>query len=310
MKRLLALCLAVLLLLPLLSGCGAAPAQKRNQLKIVATIFPLYDWTKNLLGEQLGDVSLTMLLDDGVDMHSFQPSVSDMIALTDCDLLIYVGGESDEWIDDALAERKNADMIALNLMDYLGERALEEELVEGMEGEAEETPDEHIWLSLENAELLCAAIRDALIALDGEHADGYEAACAAYTEKLQALDEAYQTAVDGARLRTLIFADRFPFRYLTADYGLDYYAAFYGCSAETEASFATVIFLANKADELGIEKLIVIETSDGKLARTVAENAQNPLEVLRLHSMQGAAGDADYLLLMEQNLSVIKAALA
>ena len=310
MKRILTALLAAALLLSLLTGCGAAPAREKDRLQIVATIFPLYDWTKNLLGDRADEIELTLLLDDGVDLHSFQPSVADMISVSSCDLLIYVGGESDAWIADAIAERANPDMIALNLMDALGDRALEEELVEGMEGEAEETPDEHIWLSLRNAELLCAAIRDALIELDAGHSRSYEAAYAVYDAKLRELDAAYTAAIDASEQHTLIVADRFPFRYLTEDYGLDYYAAFSGCEAETEASFATVIFLAGKADELGVKNLCVIETSDGKLARTVIENtASRALGVLTLHSLQGKVGDGDYLSLMEQNLKVLKEAL-
>ena len=311
MKKTLVLFLAAALLLTSLGGCGSAPAKEEGKLHVVTTIFPLYDWTKNLLGEQADHIRLTMLLDDGVDMHSFQPSVSDMITVSSCDLLIYVGGESDAWITDALTERANPNMIALNLMDVLGDRALEEELVEGMEGEAEDVPDEHIWLSLKNAVILCAAIRDALIELDGEHSRSYEAAYAVYESRLRQLDADYRAAVDGAALHTLLFADRFPFRYLTEDYGLDYYAAFAGCEAETEASFATVIFLAGKADELGLKNVCVIETSDGKLARTVIENTKGgTLGVLTLHSMQGKVGGGDYLSLMEQNLTVLKEALS
>lgn len=310
MKRLIALLLTAALTLLLLAGCGAAPTEDEGELKIVTTIFPLYDWTKNLLGDRADRVSLTMLLDDGVDMHSFQPAVSDMITVSSCDLLIYVGGESDAWVADALKERANPNMIALNLMDVLGERALQEELVEGMQGEADDASDEHIWLSLRNAEILCAAIRDALIKLDGEHSRAYEAAFAVYDAKLQQLDTEYASAIGAAAQSTLIVADRFPFRYLVEDYGLDYYAAFSGCEAETEASFATVIFLAEKADELGAGSLCVIETSDGKLARTVNENTKNrDLSILTLHSMQGAVGDGDYLSLMEQNLNVLKEAL-
>lgn len=310
MKRFLTAVLLTALLVSLLAGCVAAPAKEKDKLQIVATIFPLYDWTKNLLGDRTDEVSLTLLLDDGVDLHSFQPSVADLVTVSSCDLLIYVGGESDDWIADAIAERANPDMIALNLMEILGDRALEEELVEGMQGEAEDTPDEHIWLSLRNAELLCGAIRDALIELDGEHSRSYEAACAVYQTKLRELDAAYAAAIGASEHYTLIVADRFPFRYLVEDYGLDYYAAFSGCEAETEASFATVIFLAGKADELGVKKLCVIETSDGKLARTVIENTKSrDLGVLTLHSMQGAVGEGDYLSLMEQNLDVLKEAL-
>ena len=310
MRRIVSCLLAALLLIAPLSGCAAAPTGETDRPKIVTTIFPLYDWTKNLLGSRADETELVMLLDDGVDMHSFQPSVADMVTVSSCDLLIYVGGESDEWIEDAIAERANPDMIVLNLMEVLGERGLREELVEGMEGEAEDEPDEHIWLSLRNAELLCGSIRDALTELDGGHRSEYETACEAYCAELRALDAAYRETVEAAAQHTLIFADRFPFRYLTEDYGLDYYAAFAGCSAETEASFATVIFLAGKLDELGLKQLCVIETSDGKLARTVIENTKSgEIGVQTLHSMQGAVGEEDYLSLMERNLEAIKEAL-
>ena len=309
MKRSLAILLAVCMLAALLSGCGAAPAEK-EKLQIVTTFFPIYDWTKNLLGDRADEVDLIMLLDDGVDMHSFQPSVGDMLKMTECDLLIYVGGESDEWIDEALKANPNPKRTALRLMDVLGERALEEELVEGMEGEAEDTPDEHIWLSLKNAALCCAAIRDALTAVDGEHARSYEAAYAVYASKLETLDAAYQAALDAAPQHTLLVADRFPFRYLVEDYGLDYYAAFSGCSAETEASFATVVFLSDKLNELGLKHICVIETSDGRLAETVIRTAERgDVCVLTLHSMQGAVGGESYLSLMEKNLDVLREAL-
>lgn len=310
MKRSISLVLTVCLLAALLCGCGGAPA-KREKPQIVTTIFPIWDWTRNLLGDRADEVELVQLLDDGVDMHSFQPSVNDMVLLTDCDLLIYVGGESDAWIDELLRDHPNPKRSVLRLMDALGERALREELVEGMEGESEDVPDEHIWLSLQNARLLCSAISDMLRKMDGEHPRSYEAALAVYDAKLEQLDADYRAALDAAPGHTLIFADRFPFRYLTEDYGLDYYAAFPGCEAETEASFATVIFLAEKADELGVRRLCVIETSDGKLARTVIENCRGgELGTVTLHSMQGAVGDGDYLSLMEQNLNAIKEALS
>ena len=309
MKKSIALFLSVCLLAALLCGCGAAPAE-REKPQIVTTIFPIWDWTRNLLGDRADEVELVRLLDDGVDMHSFQPSVSDMILLTDCDLLIYVGGESDAWIDELLRDHPNPKRSVLRLMDALGDRALSEELVEGMEGEAEDAPDEHIWLSLRNARFLCGAISEMLRKMDGEHPRSYEAAFAVYDAKLEQLDADYRAAVAAAPQHTLLFADRFPFRYLTEDYGLDYFAAFAGCSAETEASFATVIFLADKVNELGLRHVCQIETSDGRLADTVLRTAERgDLDVLTLHSMQGAVGGESYLSLMEQNLNVLKEAL-
>ena len=314
MKKLLMTALALAMLLTTLGGCAAREETEKpadGGLKIVTTVFPVYDWTKNILGERAEAHSLQLLLKDGTDLHSFQPSVSDLAAVSSCDLLICIGGESEDWIEDALAERQNPDMRVLRLMDLLGERALQEELCEGMEGESEEDEtDEHIWLSLKNAEILCEAIRDALKELDGAHARSYDAACAAYCVKLQELDTAYQSCVENAQRRCLIFADRFPFRYLVEDYDLDYYAAFSGCSAETEASFNTVIFLAGKLDELGLGCVCVIENSDGKLARTVIENAENPdIKVLTLHSMQSAVGGENYLSLAEKNLNTLREAL-
>lgn len=308
MKRTLALLLALTMLL--LAACSAAPAQ-REKPQIVTTIFPIYDWTRQLLGDRAEAVDLVLLLDDGVDIHSFQPSVADLLLLTDCDLLIYVGGESDAWIDEALRDNPNPKRSVLRLMDVLGERALQEELVEGMEGEAEETPDEHVWLSLKNARLFCTAISDMLRKMDGEHARSYEAAFAVYDAKLELLDADYRAAVETAAHHTLLVADRFPFRYLTEDYGLDYYAAFTGCSADTEASFATVIFLADKLNELGLKHICQIETSDGRLADTVKRTAEREdLGILTLHSMQGAVGEESYLSLMAKNLDVLKEALS
>ena len=314
MKKLLMTALALALLLTALGGCAASEkteAQPNGGLKIVTTVFPVFDWTKNVLGDRAQTHSLQLLLKDGVDLHSFQPSVSDLAAVSSCDLLICIGGESEEWIEDALKEKQNPDMRVLRLMDLLGERALQEELCEGMEGEAEEDEtDEHIWLSLQNAGILCEAIRDALKELDGAHARSYDAACAAYCVKLQELDAAYQSCVANAQRRCLLFADRFPFRYLVEDYGLDYYAAFSGCSAETEASFNTVIFLAGKLDELGLGSVCVIENSDEKLARTVIENAKNhEIRILTLHSMQSAVGEETYLSLAEKNLETLREAL-
>lgn len=309
MRRVLALFLAACLCMTLLGGCGTTPAAD-GRPRIVVTIYPVYDWVLNLLGERAAEVDVTLLLSDGVDMHSFQPTVEDIVKVSSCDLLIYVGGESDEWIEDALSEAVNPEIRALNLLDVLGERAREEELTEGMSGEADGALDEHVWLSLQNARVLCAAISDALRELDPGHDRAYDAALAVYDGKLAALDTAYQAAVDAAKYHTLLFADRFPFRYLTEDYGLDYYAAFSGCSAETEASFATVAFLAGKLDELGLPAVLVIESADGRLAQTVVQStAEKNQKILTLHSMQGSTNGASYLELMERNLNVLKEAL-
>ena len=323
MQKRISFFLYLALLLGLLSGCGGAPAANADRLSVVTTIFPEYDWVRQILGDKADGVDLTMLLDNGVDLHSYQPTADDMVKISTCDLFIYVGGESDEWVEDALAEAINQDMVVIDLLDVLGDAVKEEEVVEGMQGEDEEGDgdeeeaeyDEHVWLSLRNAAVLCEEIAAQLGRLDAANADAYATNAAAYIEKLSALDRQYAAVVDAAPRKTLLFGDRFPFRYLTDDYGLDYYAAFVGCSAETEASFETVVFLANKVDELGLNTVLTIESSDGKLARTIIENtAAASARILQMDSMQSATArdvtsGATYLGAMENNLKVLKEAL-
>ena len=326
MKRKLSLILAFALLASLLTGCGsAAPtAQDNGKLKIVTTIFPVYDWIVNILGDRAENAEVTMLLDNGVDLHSYQPTADDMVKISSCDLFVYVGGESDAWVEDALREAVNKDMVVVDLLEALGDAAKVEELVEGMEEEEdegdegdEEEPeyDEHVWLSLSNAAALCPVIENALESIDPESGAVYKANTAAYIEKLNKLDVSYREAVEAAGVKTLLFGDRFPFRYLADDYALGYYAALTGCSAETEASFETIVFLANKVDELGLHSILQIESADGSIARTIRDNTQNKnQEILTLDSMQSTtsrdvAGGASYLGIMEKNLAVLKAAL-
>ena len=333
MKKLFSCVLVFVLTLSLLSVSGTASAEEAAaapKKRIVTTIFPIYDWVMNVLGEQSENAEVSMLLDNGVDLHSYQPTADDIVRISGCDLFIYVGGESDEWVRDALQEATNKNMTVINLIEALGDSVKEEELVEGMEhdhdheqeedhdhdAEAEEAEyDEHVWLSLKNAAVLCRAIAEALGQIDRENAACYTANAEAYTEKLNTLDAQYQAAVDAAALHTLLFADRFPFRYLADDYALDYYAAFVGCSAETEASFETIIFLAGKLDELGLPAVLQIESADGSIARTVVENTQSrDQQILTMDSMQSTtakdvAAGANYLSIMEKNLDILKAAL-
>lgn len=277
---------------------------------------------REILGDKADRAEVTMLLDNGVDLHSYQPTADDIIKISDCDLFIYVGGESDGWVEDVLKEAANKDMQVINLLDVLGEQVKEEEVVEGMETEEEESEDEdepeydeHVWLSLKNAETLCSAITDALEEIDPANKDAYAANAASYLEKLAALDGEYQTVVDNAARKTVLFGDRFPFRYLVDDYGLSYYAAFAGCSAETEASFETISFLAGKVDELGLPCVLTIEGAPHKIAETIVQNsAAKNQSILTLDSMQSttfadAANGTTYLSVMESNLDVLKQAL-
>ena len=309
MKKRLLMILSALILL--LAGCGQRKDEQK--LQVVAAIFPEYDWVRQIVGED-DSMEITLLVDDGVDPHSFQPSVSDMVTAANCDLLIYGGGESDRWLEKLEATNPNRKDIAL--LPLLGERAHEEEIVEGMEAEAEEGEmDEHVWLSLRNADLFCQAITEALCSLNPEKSDVYRTNLSAYQQQLSTLDAQYQDAIANAAKDTIVVCDRFPFRYLVEDYGIQYYAAFPGCSAETGASFETVVFLSDKIKELNLNALLVTEGSDGRLAQTVAQNAGNAaMPVLTLNSMQSVSAEQakqlDYLSVMTENLAVLQQALA
>ena len=509
MKKMIPLFLVLTMAVGLLAGCGKKNAAETgesdsNKLSVVTTIFPEYDWVKEILGDKAESTDLTVLLDNGVDLHSYQPTADDIVKISDCDLFIYVGGESDGWVEDALKESTNKDMKVIDLLEVLGDSVKTEETVEGMqetehahdhskevstfedhevqdrslsdwagswqsaypfaldgtlddafaamaeEGEMtadeyktyyqngyktditnidiagdhiaftyedgkkvgsdykyigyyiqnwstgtkaamyrfeavdrtsgapvyiefndhmiesaapehfhirmsnesfdaivdpekswptffpadmtgedlcehmeghghdhdhEEEADEHVWLSLKNAKTLVRAISDALQELDPDNKDTYAANTSAYIEKLSALDGAYQSAVDGAARKTVLFGDRFPFRYLVDDYSLSYYATFAGCSAESEASFETVSFLAKKVDELKLPCVLTIEGKNHKIAETIVENtAEKNQKILTMDSMQSTtsedvANGTTYLSVMEQNLSMLKEAL-
>ena len=305
------ICLLALLAL-MLSGC-ASPA-KNHKLQVVAAIFPEYDWVRQIAA---GDDSLelTLLVDDGVDPHSFQPSVKDMVTVSQSDLLIFGGGESDEWLEDALDEENDSHRQVIRLLPLLGAHAHQAEVVEGMQvREEEDETDEHVWLSLRNAALFCTAIADSLCTLNPGKAALYRANLETYLAQLQALDEAYRQTVSAGKQNTIVVCDRFPFRYLVEDYGLGYYAAFPGCSAETGASFETVVFLAGRVKALELNALLVTESSDGRLAHTVADNSgRRNVAVLTLNSMQAVSAEeakgSSYLSIMEQNRLVLEQAL-
>lgn len=505
MKKTLSIFLSLIMLMGIMAGCGnnADISADREKLSVVTTIFPEYDWVKEVLGDKADHAEITMLLDNGVDLHSYQPTVDDIVKISKCDLFIYVGGESDGWVEDALAESTNPDMQVINLLEVLGDSVQQEEMVEGMqesehehdhaheevdeteiqdrtlaeftgswqslypmltngdldeycaheaekaedgttteeyretlttnwacdatnisisgdtitftyadsstqsadysyagytpvlsedgdvgavryqfETESSDAPkyvqfndhghkpgevehfhvyfgndsfealmdsttnpffapaeldaegalemlmghdhhheegeveyDEHVWLSLRNAQVLVSEIANKLAALDADNADTYSANANAYNEKLAALDAEYQSAVDGATVKTVLFGDRFPFRYLVDDYNLDYYAAFVGCSAETEASFETIMFLANKVDELGVKTVLTIENPQHTIANTIVESTTaKDAKVLSMDSMQSTtsedvANGTTYLSVMESNLDVLKTAL-
>lgn len=298
-----------------------------DSLNIVCTIFPEYDWVREIVGD-ISNVDITLLLENGVDLHSYQATANDIIKIVGCDMFIYVGGESDEWVHDVLEQKTNENMVVINLLDVLSDSLKEEEFVEGMEDDHEHDEDEqddrehdevcydeHVWLSLRNAEKLCDHIADKLAEIDPENSEAYSANCDAYKAEMSVLDSEYESVISESEKNVLLFSDRFPFRYMTEDYGLDYYAAFSGCSAETEASFETVTFLSEKVDELGLDCVITIDGTKHDLAQTVISNTSSKDQTeLVLDSMQGITmtdveDGATYLSIMRSNLDVLRDAL-
>lgn len=316
-RQILLIFTAFLLTLSCLSACNADRTQKESatggadgsSLKIVTTIFPLYDWVKNITGSD----TVVYLDENGIDLHSFEPTAQDILSLADADVFIYIGGESDKWVENAVKTANNPSLTTIALLECAV--TLEEETVEGMETHEEEdeaVADEHIWLSLKQAQHCVTAIADTLMQKDPANASLYKANAEAYNEKLASLDSRYAEMVQNAKRQTLLFADRFPFRYLTEDYNLTYYAAFPGCSAESEASFETLAFLIDKTKELALPYILVLEGSDGKIAKTVA--ADTGADILTLNSCQSVTTDdvrngMTYLSVMENNLQLLTEAL-
>lgn len=331
-------------------GSSAKIDSDKKKLSVVCTIFPEYDWVKEIIAGKEDKYEVTMLLDKGTDLHSYQPTADDIAKISACDLFIYVGGESDGWVDDALKESSNPNMQVINLMEVMGDSAKEEEVKEGMQAEEEHDHDhdgeaaehdhdhdkeanhdhdhdhdntdeveieydEHVWLSLRNTKKLVAEIEKAVEKIDAENKQVYEENTSKYLSKLDELDKEYEKAVAEAKRKTVLFGDRFPFRYMVDDYGLDYYAAFVGCSAETEASFNTVVFLANKVDELNLPVVLTIEKSDQKIAKTIIENTKEKNQKIEvMNSLQSVTGDeakngTSYYSVMKDNLEVLKKAL-
>ncbi len=377
--------IAILALVLVLSSCGKNTENLNNnlenktssgentvsdkKLKIVATTFPCYDWVREVAGDKMENIELSLLLDNGVDLHSYSPTADDIVKIKEADMFIYVGGHSDKWVDDVL-EATNANTKLVNLVKVLGDELKQAEEVEGMEhhhhedgehehedahhedgehehedahhedgehehedkhhedGEHEEEhhedgehehedehhEDEHVWLSVQNAQIFVDEVALSLSELDPENTDVYRENADKYIDKLADLDIKYEDIVKSATNKTLLFADRFPFRYMVDDYGLDYFAAFTGCSAESEASFETIAFLANKIDDLDLDAVLTLEGRDKKLAETIVRTSGRDVEILSLNSMQSITkedveGGAKYLDIMDKNADVLKEAL-
>lgn len=325
MKRFISIMVMVLLLMSVSAGCGktgnsdSGSAGSDEKISIVATTFAPYDFAR-VIGGDKADVA--MLLPPASESHSYEPTPQDIIKIKNCDVFIYVGGESDEWVNGILESMDTGKMKIVSLIDCVD--AVEEETVEGMEpehdhedegaadgGEAPEY-DEHVWTSPGNAKLIVQKISDALCETDAANAAVYEKNTSAYLVKLDQLDADFQAVVDGAVRKTIVFGDRFPFRYFADAYGLDYFAAFPGCSTETEASAATVKFLIDKINTEHIPVVFHIELSNEKMANTISE--ATGAKVLLLHACHNVSkadfeNGESYLSLMEKNVDALKEAL-
>ena len=336
LKSILVIC--VLISTILLTACGSGVATKGDKIQIVCTLFPQYDWAREIVNDN-DNVEIILLGGNGGDLHSYQPTANDIITISNCDIFIYGGGISEKWVEDTLKQATNKDMIVINMLDVIGDNAKKEEMVEGMEAHqhdedehAHETEgqdvhtdetshehyydasgyDEHIWLSITNAKLVCDKICDSLCKVDDANKASYESNLTSYKTKLDELDGKYKSTVTEASLDTIMVADRFPFRYLTSEYGINYYAAFVGCSSETEASFETVTFLSKKVDELGLNYIVVVDGSTQDVAKTVIESTSSKNQsILVLDSMQAVSmnrinNGETYLSIMENNLTVLE----
>ena len=337
----------------MLAACETESGKKGSspdKASIVATIYPQYDWIQNILGEYSDKVDLKLLIKNGTDLHSYKPSAQDIAAIAKADMVVFVGGESDDWIKKALEATPKAGRMQINLMEVLGDRVKEEEIVEGMQAEEEAKEDdhehhehaeehehhdehvaehhehhhhdgevendEHIWLSLKNAEILVKSLAESVSKIDTANADIYRANAILYTSKLHDLDWAYDSTVSYAQQKAILFGDRFPFRYMVDDYGIKYYAAFVGCSAESEASFETVAFLAGMMDSLSLPAIFTIDGSHSNVARAIlnASKKSKNAQILTLNSMQSVTDEqvrsgANYLSIMQSNLEILKKAL-
>ncbi len=337
-NRIFGLVMASVLTVSAFCGCGASRMAADSDQKgesvpqnaanaaaysIVCTTFPQYDWIRNIIGDDSDKFQLTMLLDQGTDLHSYQPTAEDIAKIADADMFVYVGGESDGWVESALKEATNKDMKVVNMLDALETAVKVEEVVPGMQAEeGEETEegegpenDEHVWLSLRNAVTLTDALSENIQEIDPANKEDYVENAGKYVDELNDLDGRYELTVSKGKRQAILFGDRFPFRYMADDYGLTYYAAFVGCSAESEASFETITFLAQKVDELKLPVILTIEGADQSIAESIKKTTDSKnQEILTMNSMQSVTAKAvadgeTYLNVMEDNLNVLSQAL-
>lgn len=313
----------VLLTTTLLSACSKNDTEatkrkeegKDNKISVVTTTFPQYDFIRQIAGDQ---VKLKMLLSPGAESHSYEPTPQDILEVQKSDLFVYVGGDSDQWVNEILQSMDKEKINILTLMDCV--TLVEEEAVEGMEAEEEEATeeeegpemDEHVWTSPKNAVLIVQKLCDSLCEIDPDHSEYFKTNTKSYIEKLNQLDLEFQEVMKQAVRKEIVVGDRFPFRYFADAYDLSYYAAFPGCSTDTEASAATVAFLIDKVKKDKIPVVFHIELSNEQMCDNICEATGAKKELLNaVHNISKKDFDAGvtYIDLMEHNVEVLKEAL-
>lgn len=308
---------AAILFTLVLTGCNKAEDESNGKINVVSTIFPQYDFSRQIAGD---NANLKMLIPPAGESHTYEPTPQDIISIENSDVFLYIGGENDKWVDDILDGIDTNKTKVVKLMDCVD--TVDEEIIEGMQEHTEEheedhdetyNKDEHIWTSPINAISMTNTICDAMCNADKKNSEIYKENAKKYISQLEELDNEFKNVVDSAENNELVFGDRFPLRYFTDEYGLKYYAAFPGCSSETEPSAATIAFLTNKVKEDKIPVILKIELSNGVVANTIAEETNT--EVMTFYSCHNLTKEQfengeTYLSMMTENIATLKKALS
>lgn len=278
-----------------------------GKLKIVSTVFPPYDLAKQIAGD---NAEISILLPPGSEIHNYEPSAKDMIAIRNCDIFLYIGGENEQWAEKLINSNDTENVTAVKLIDYVPVLSEDEdEHDHDHDHEHEHETDEHIWTSPKNAQLMLSAVYDAICKVDPSDKQTYTKNKDAYAKQLSDLDNAYRSAVDNAKNKTIVLADKFPFRYLAHEYGLEFSAAFAACSDESEPGVSTMIKLTKTIKENNIPAVYYLEFSSTKIADTLCD--ETGATKLMLHSChnvskQDIENNVSYVDLMKQNLENLK----
>ncbi len=323
MKKLLIILLCTALVLCGCTDKNITDVADDGKLDIIATIFPPYDFVRSIGGDK---VNLTMLIPPGTESHTYEPSPGDIISIEQCDIFIYAGGTGDVWVENII-DSIHSDTVFISLMDIVS--PLTEQYTDGMQAAPHEHRthnkncdhnheeimpeyDEHVWTSPINADIICRHLTDTMCSIDPENSEYYNHNYSSYSQSLKKLDSNVRYTLDTAKRNTIIFADRFPIRYFTEEYGIEYFAAFPGCAAEVEPAPATLMFLIDKVQSDNIPAVFYRELSNRKVAQIVSEDTG--AKMLQFHSCHSVTNDefesgVTYLKLMEQNIDNLKEAL-